>query len=147
MVLSSVSGIQTPVTVKETPKVETQYRQELPKKEEIAKKVSTEEYVRGYFKDIPIMADIAYCESRFRQFNTKTGEIFRGRVNNQDVGVMQINEYYHLDEAVDSNIDIYTLEGNTFYARELYEKFGTEPWNSSRPCWGPRLEKQLADAR
>lgn len=145
MVFSSVSGIQTPVTVAETPKVETQYRQELPKKEEISKKVSTEEYVRNYFKDIPVMIDIAYCESRFRQFD-KDGEIFRGVVNDKDVGVMQINEFYHLDTAEDDNINIYTVEGNTYYARKLYEKSGTAPWNSSRPCWGPKLEARLAKA-
>ena len=143
MVLGSISGIQTP-EVKEVPKIEIAYKQEQTKKEEVVKKISTEEYVRGYFKDIPVMVDIAYCESRFRQYD-KTGEIFRGKVNNKDVGVMQINEFYHLDTAEDANYNIYTLEGNTAYARKLYEKYGTEPWNSSRPCWGPKLENRLGN--
>lgn len=143
MVFSAVSGVQTPITATTTPKIEMQYRETAPKKEEVAKKVSTEEYVRTYFQDIPVMIDIAYCESRFRQFG-KDGEIFRGKVNNKDVGVMQINEFYHLDTAEEKNYNIYTTEGNTAYARKLYEKFGTNPWNSSRPCWGPRLDAQLA---
>ncbi len=142
MVFSAVSGVQAPVATT-TPKIEMQYRENAPKKEEISKKISIEEYVRTYFQDIPIMVDIAYCESRFRQFD-KDGEIFRGKVNNKDVGVMQINEFYHLDTAEEANYNIYTLEGNTAYARKLYEKFGTKPWNSSRPCWGPRSESQLA---
>lgn len=141
MVFSAVSGIQTPVTVTEIPSLETQYKEESPKKEEVAKKISVEEYTRVYFQDIPIMAEIAWCESRFRQFE-KNGEIFRGIVNDKDVGVMQINEFYHLDTAENSNYNIYTLEGNTAYARKLYEKFGTRPWNSSKPCWGKKL---LAD--
>jgi hypothetical protein len=123
--------------------VETQYKEIAPKTEEVAKKVSTEEYVKKYFADVPIMVDIAWCESRFRQFD-KNGEIYRGKVNTKDVGVMQINEYYHLDTAEEANYNLYTTEGNTAYARRLYEKYGTDPWNSSRPCWGPRLENQLA---
>ena len=124
MILSAVSGASTPVVAKEVPApiVET-------------KKVSTEQYVKDYFDDIPVMIDIARCESHFRQFD-KNGEIYRGMVNNQDVGVMQINEHYHLDIAEKGNYNIYSLSGNTAYARALYEKSGTAPWISSRPCWG-----------
>jgi hypothetical protein len=92
-------------------------------------------YVREYFKDDPIMAEIAYCESRFRHL-TKDGEIFRGKVNKSDIGVMQINTYYHRDAAEKLDIDLYSLNGNLEYAQYLYEKEGTVPWNSSKPCWG-----------
>jgi hypothetical protein len=80
------------------------------------------------------MADIAHCESRFRHLNSE-GDIFRGKVNPNDIGVMQINTDYHQDEAAEMGIDIYSLKGNLEYARFLYEKQGTKPWNSSRPCW------------
>ncbi len=96
--------------------------------------LTLEDYVREYFKDTPIMADIARCESRFRQLDAK-GEIFRGEVNPADVGVMQINEYYHLKTAEKMGIDIYTVGGNLAYAKYLYEKEGTQPWISSSPCW------------
>lgn len=100
------------------------------------------EYVAAYFADIPIMVDIAECESHFRQYD-KTGLIYRGKQNNQDVGVMQINEHYHLDTSVKLDIDIYTVEGNVAYARHLYEKQGVAPWVSSNPCWSKSKNARL----
>lgn len=100
------------------------------------------EYVQTYFADEPIMADIAQCESHFRQFNSD-GNVYRGKENNQDVGVMQINEHYHLNTTQKMDIDIYTLEGNVTYARYLYEKEGTAPWASSQPCWGKTKNAKL----
>ena len=94
-----------------------------------------EQYVRIYFSDIPIMAEISECESRFRQFDNN-GDVLRGEQNPRDVGVMQINEDYHLDTALEKGIDLYTLEGNLAYARDLYEKMGTSPWKYSKKCWG-----------
>lgn len=94
-----------------------------------------EQYVRIYFSDVPILAEIAECESRFRHFDTR-GNVLRGEENPRDVGVMQINEDFHLDTALESNVDLYTLEGNLQYARSLYEKMGTKPWKYSQKCWG-----------
>jgi len=96
---------------------------------------TVEEYVVDYFSDVPVMSEVAYCESRFRQFGGN-GDILRGKKNNLDVGVMQINEYYHLDTANKLGFDIHTLSGNLNYARYLFEKEGTTPWLSSSPCWG-----------
>jgi hypothetical protein len=93
-----------------------------------------ESTTREYFKDLPLLAEIAKCESRFRQFN-KDGSTFRGVVNNKDVGVMQINEYYHLERAKKLGINLYTIEGNLEYGRLLYSEEGPTPWNSSAPCW------------
>ena len=134
MVLSSVTGMTSPLTVTQTPKVETNLVKETSPKE-VENMMSTEEYVRNYFADEPIMIHIAACESHFRQLD-KDGSVHRGVVNSADVGVMQINEHYHLDEAIKGNYNIYTLEGNTAFARALYEKEGTQPWSSSKPCWG-----------
>lgn len=93
-----------------------------------------EEYVRAYFIDIPIMAEIAGCESRFRHFNEE-GSILRGDINRYDIGVMQINELYHGEKANELGNDLYTLDGNLTHARYLYEKSGTAPWNASEECW------------
>ncbi len=93
-----------------------------------------ESAVREYFSDIPLMAEIAKCESHFRQFE-KDGSIFRGKVNDRDVGALQINEYYHSKRAQKLGIDIYTVKGNMEYARILYEESGSQPWVSSSPCW------------
>jgi len=95
---------------------------------------TVEEYVRLYFSDSPIMAEVAACESRFRHFDS-WGDILRGEENPFDVGVMQINEHYHLQQAIDLGYNLYTLDGNLSYARYLYEKEGTDPWEASAPCW------------
>lgn len=115
---SSSGAVSTPVAPQVVPAAQT-----------------VEEYVRQYFADAPIMAEVARCESRFRQFD-KDGSVHRGRVNDQDVGVMQVNEYYHLETSKKLGIDIYTIQGNVAYARYLFEREGTTPWLSSSPCWG-----------
>jgi hypothetical protein len=98
--------------------------------------VDVEAHVRDYFSDIPILAEVARCESHFTQF-TKSGKVLRGRVVPEDVGVMQINETYHLAEAKKLGFDIYTLEGNMAYARYLYvdKDLGARPWLASSKCW------------
>ncbi len=99
-----------------------------------------QQYVENYFADAPIMVDIAHCESRMRQLG-KDGKIFRGTVNSDDVGVMQINSDYHEAEAKAMGIDIYSLGGNLAFARYLYEREGTQPWSSSEACWGKFAKK------
>lgn len=143
MALSAVAGITSPVTVTEAPKIESTSQVREISKKEVENIMSTEKYVRDYFSDAPIMIKIAWCESRFRQLD-RDGSIHRGVVNPADVGVMQINEYYHLETSQKKNYNIYTLEGNTAYARELYEKQGTQPWSSSKPCWGKYENASLA---
>lgn len=145
--MTSLTGTTTGITLKDAPKVENNVTESsLIKKSsnrEIETMMSTEKYVRQYFKDIPIMIQIARCESTFRHLD-QDGDIHRGRVNNADVGVMQINEFYHLDQAEKKDINIYTIEGNVAYARDLYEREGTQPWISSKPCWGKYENKSLA---
>jgi hypothetical protein len=81
------------------------------------------------------MIEIAKCESRFRQYD-KNGDVLHGEGNPLDRGVMQINEYYHDQDSSKLGYDILTLEGNTAYARVLFEKYGIKPWLSSFKCWG-----------
>ena len=105
---------------------------------------TVEQYVRQYFADEPVMAEIAMCESTFKQFD-KDGLVHRGVANRSDVGVMQINEFYHGKTADKLGLDLYTLEGNVAYAQYLYEKEGTAPWASSSPCWSKsKVAKALA---
>lgn len=101
----------------------------------VAEVQSVRSSVEEYFADLPIMVAISQCESHYRQFNND-GSVYRGKQNTKDVGVMQINEYYHLDTSEKLGFDIYTIEGNMAYARYLYEREGTAPWASSQPCWG-----------
>ena len=112
----------------------------------IAQVQTVKETVQTYFADAPIMADIAQCESHFRQYDAN-GSVFRGVQNNQDVGVMQINEHYHLETATKLGYNIYSVEGNMAYARYLYEHEGVTPWASSQPCWGKSKNFQKLAAK
>lgn len=90
--------------------------------------------VVGRFGANSTMYRIAWCESKFRQFDTN-GNILRGEINNKDVGIFQINEKYHLEQSKKLGMDIYTIKGNIAYADWLYQKQGTKPWNWSKECW------------
>jgi hypothetical protein len=136
MITSSVTGLgvsSIPAPVSETMEI----KQTLPredKKTQAERSITVEEYVRNYFSDIPVMVEIAKCESHFRQHN-ESGEVLRGEKNVLDRGVMQINEYYHGEDSEKLGFDILTLKGNTAYARYLFEKYGVKPWASSSRCW------------
>lgn len=139
MIASNISGIGgVPFVPNVLPPEVIEVKQTLPsdnKKVAIKKSMTVEEYVRNYFSDIPVMVEIARCESRFRQHD-KGGDVLRGEVNNLDRGVMQINEFYHNEDSSKLGYDILTIEGNTAYARYLFEKYGVQPWRSSIRCWG-----------
>ena len=138
MVISGITGVTTHVTPSAPAQVDSAVVEQVENKtktKDVANLMDIETYVRQYFADIPIMIQVAKCESRFKQFDTD-GSIHRGIANPADVGVMQINEHYHLDTSVKQNYNIYTLEGNMAYGRELYEEKGTQPWSSSKACWG-----------
>ena len=104
---------------------------------------TVEAYLRKEYVDTPILVEVARCESTFRQYDS-TGNVIRGRVNSADVGVMQINEKYHSDQALKLGYNIYTVEGNVAYAKYLHTKFGLQPWNSSSPCWSHHTGSELA---
>lgn len=103
----------------------------------IAMPITLESYVREYFIETPILAEIAKCESRFRQVG-KDGEVLRGEVNNSDLGLLQVNEYYHGEKAQDLGFDLTTVNGNLAYAKYLYDKEGTQPWSASKKCWSKK---------
>lgn len=92
-------------------------------------------YVKQQYADEPVLVDIARCESAFRQYDPATGEVLHGVKDNQDIGVMQINEQYQGAEALSMGYDIDTVEGNVAYAQYLYETQGAAPWNASSACW------------
>jgi len=104
-------------------------------KTQVALALTVEDVVREEFADIPIMIEIARCESTFRQFKAD-GSLLRGIVNSKDVGAFQINEKYHLADSLRLGYNIHILEGNMQMARRLYERNGTRDWNASKPCWG-----------
>ncbi len=100
--------------------------------------LNTEKIVRSYFRDIPVMVQIARCESTF-QHTLADGTILKGRVDPADTGVMQINKRYHEATAEAMNLNLDDIYHNMAYARYLYETQGTQPWSASAPCWGQTL--------
>lgn len=100
----------------------------------IEQPVTLAKYVQEYFAETPILAKIAFCESTLRQVD-KSGKVLRGKVNPDDVGLMQINESYHGEKAVSMGLDLETIEGNLAYAKYLYDNQGTAPWSASAKCW------------
>lgn len=95
---------------------------------------NTEAIVRNYFHDVPVMAEIARCESGFRH-TLSDGSILRGRVDYADTGVMQINKRYHQATATAMGLNLDNIYDNMAYARHLYETQGLRPWGSSAGCW------------
>lgn len=96
---------------------------------------TVEEYIREYFADIPVMAEVAKCESQFRQFG-KNGAVVKNP-GSSAVGAFQIMASIHADFADDKlGLDVYSLQGNAAYARYIYERQGLAPWNASKACWG-----------
>ncbi len=94
--------------------------------------VAVEKKVRKYFADIPVMIEIARCESKFRQF-TDSGSVLRGGGGMGMVGIFQFYEAIHKKAARDLGFDIDTVEGNLGYARHLYTQSGSTPWISCVP--------------
>lgn len=95
---------------------------------------TTESVVRDYFSDVPVMAEIARCESGFRH-TLSDGSTLTGRVDSADTGVMQINKRYHLATATAMGLDLENIYDNMAYARHLYDTQGLRPWNASAYCW------------
>lgn len=113
------------------------YIEDTPAVEEVVsshKATNAELKVRSYFKDIPVMIQIARCESGFRH-TLADGSVLKGAVDSADTGVMQINKRFHNDKAVTMGLNLNDINQNMAYARHLYETQGTRPWNASAPCW------------
>ncbi len=104
--------------------------------------LDTERIVRSYFRDIPVMIQIARCESTFRH-TLEDGSVLKGVVDPADTGVMQINKRYHEKTAATMKLNLDDIYHNMAYARHLYETQGTRPWNASAPCWGQSLAMNI----
>lgn len=82
----------------------------------------------------PILEKIALCESGGNHFDVN-GEVLRGRKNSQDIGLFQINLFYHQSQAEKLGLNLFTEQDNITYALWLYNQQGTRPWLASAQCW------------
>lgn len=103
--------------------------------------------VREYFADIPVMIDVAKCETNFRQFKADDSTLHDA--TGTYVGVYQIDEKLHFMNAWGLNMNLYTLEGNMAYARHLYNSKGSAPWRGCVPKSSSVIasERDVAQAR
>ncbi|HEX9503228.1 MAG TPA: peptidoglycan-binding domain-containing protein [Patescibacteria group bacterium] len=95
--------------------------------------------VRFYFADVPAMADIARCETGFRQYNPDGSALHDA--SGTYVGIFQISERIHTAKAKSLGFDISTIDGNLGYARYLYNSSGTGPWKGCLPAIPANLPK------
>jgi hypothetical protein len=106
--------------------------------------VEVENRVREYFADIPIMIEIAKCESGLHQYNDD-GSLVAG-YQGLYIGIFQIDKNIHGEYAKSLGMDIETVEGNMAYARRLYEARGSKPWPTCAVLAAPlKSALQLGD--
>ncbi len=116
---------------------------------------------RGYLQDkeiggLPILARgkpaspeatlaiIAECESGGRHWNDDGSVVTnKNKDGSIDIGRWQINSQ-HWERAKSMGHDVSTEEGNEAFAKVLFNKYGTDPWNSSRECWGDKIYAHYA---
>ncbi len=138
MLVLSPTMVATTTDVKATAIENVRYEEmkvtDIDEKTQILTTASVKKIVSEYFADVPVMANVAFCESSYKQFN-EDGTVMRGWMTPEDVGVMQINEGYHGERAKKAGIDLHTIEGNMKFARLLYNESGTKPWSASKSCW------------
>ena len=89
----------------------------------------------------PELVPICSCESMQGKYGTPTHyeedgvTVLRGRVNPDDIGICQINLYYHEDTAKEMGLDLFVEEDNITFANHLYGLNGNQDWSWSRGCW------------
>lgn len=77
------------------------------------------------FKDDPRMVNVAYCESRHRQFDDKGNPLISPT---SDVGVMQINQL-HWSRAKKLGLDIFnSVDDNIKMGRIIYDEQSITAW-------------------
>lgn len=89
---------------------------------------------------LPVMGQ---CESGNRQFDDE-GNLVVNKEGSSALGMYGIMASLYEEDALKSDIDIRTAEGNRRYAEILYAKFGTKPWKASQDCWGPKVAHFLS---
>jgi hypothetical protein len=94
----------------------------------------------------PILERIMDCESGARvngkpvkgsrTHYDKNGQIItNSNGNSTDIGIAQINTYYHGKQATKMGFDLTKEQDNIAFAIWLFETQGSEPWSASRSCW------------
>lgn len=93
-----------------------------------------------YDLDPRLVTGIIYCESRFN-----VDAIGTQAVVGKDIGLLQINTFFHLKKSKEKGYDIFETVGNLRYGLELMKEQGTSPWvKQTHQCLG-KLPSALFD--
>lgn len=76
---------------------------------------------------------IAMCESNF-----DSAAIGERAVVGKDLGLFQINSYFHGDRADELGLDLMDAYDNTKFAVMLMRSEGLKPWKASQHCWAKK---------
>ena len=83
-----------------------------------------------YGQNPEIVKRIIQCQSSFNpdavNYNAKVGK---------DIGLMQINTYFHTAGSTNLGLDIYKPYDNIEYGMVLMKESGLQPWTWSEHCW------------
>jgi hypothetical protein len=134
-ITESASPITTKAEARSMAKEESDSSSQQNRKQNGNPNAGVEAGLRAYFADMPLMVEIARCESKFRQFGSN-GEVLHGRQVYEDTGALQVNTRFHGARSEKLGYDLKTLAGNMKYSRLLQSEQGYWPWISSWPCWG-----------
>lgn len=106
--------------------------------------VAANAIARKLLKKAPLaIQEIAACESGRKHYNEKTGYVLQGEITPGDVGFTQINTLVHAEDAIREGFNPYSIYGNIGFAIKLYIEKGTQPWDASKKCWGPKVPPHL----
>ena len=86
-------------------------------------------------KDIPVMFQVARCESQFQQTDEQ-GNPLKGKLTPLDRGLFQISLQWHQEELDRRGLNVHKLEDNVKFASILYYRNGLSDWKASKSCWG-----------
>lgn len=73
---------------------------------------------------------IIQCESGFVKDAIGTKAVV-----GKDIGLFQLNTYYHKNTMLSRGMDIYDPKDNLEYGFMLLNKEGVKPWEASSKCW------------
>jgi len=85
---------------------------------------------KKYAINANLASNIIECESQWHPHATGTMAYV-----GIDVGLWQINTYFHSKTATKMGLDIYNPVDNLEYGVWLLSKYGTQPWSATRKCW------------
>lgn len=102
--------------------------------------VSKQNNISSKWQGYDLLKRICSCESNGdvnkepRQFD-ENGKVIRGQTTPTDIGECQISLKYHQKEVNQLGLNVYIEADNVKYAKILFDREGSKPWNWSKGCW------------